>query len=128
MTALNTLSLWHDDSVILLDAFGWAILYSIWQLTAVGIAVAFLVRLLSQQSAESRHLVLCIALLTMLLLPAGTLITHVIRALAREGSGIVAGPSAADFPADEEHGVPDSTPFVDLTKPIVTDEVANSGD
>ena len=128
MTMLNTLSLWHDESLILLDTFGWAILHSLWQLTVVGLAVVVLNRLLSKQSPESRHLVFCLALVTMVLLPAGTLMTHVVHVPATNLSVLGDGPHPADSPDGAERGEPENTGSVDIATRTVTRDIFDQGD
>ena len=51
---------------------GWALVHSLWQIAAVGVLVAMLLRLLDRRSAHLRYLVACGGLITMLLAPVAT--------------------------------------------------------
>ncbi|MFL6230322.1 MAG: M56 family metallopeptidase [Pyrinomonadaceae bacterium] len=67
MTSLRTLL-----DAAPLQALGWTLLHSLWQLAAVAVALAVVLALLREASAHARYAAACLALLVMLLLPVAT--------------------------------------------------------
>ena len=53
--------------------FGWMLVHFVWQAAIVALVLAILLKLLRKSSANLRYIVACLALITMVLLPAVTM-------------------------------------------------------
>ncbi len=91
MTAL-TIGLGRE----LVERLGWCLVHSVWQLAAVGLIAAIVLRGLRRGSAQARYLAACGALAAMTVLPAWTFATIRIPSDAELKASVAASPWTPD--------------------------------
>ena len=94
----------------LVERLGWCLLHSVWQLAAVGVVAAIVLRGLRRNSAQARYLAACGALAAMAILPALTFASMRPLGLAVERSVVAVRPGAEapSEPTVESQRPPDS--------------------
>src|SRR3954471_4591657 len=66
---------WLRDALAqpVVRSLGWALVHSLWQIAAIAIVAALVLRMLRGRSSNARYLAACAALLAMVVAPAMTL-------------------------------------------------------
>ena len=99
---------------LFVEAMGWTLLHSLWQASAIALAVAGALRWMRQRSPQSRYALVCVGLLGMLVASASTFVSQWASAVPESSTARAsASPAGAPAPgsaADSETTAPSKSP------------------